>query len=98
MLSINIGDYRDGRRKIKKASIGFIRFGNHELALAYNGIATKIIDNAADDHGWIELMLAHERADKAGRRGFAMSSGYGNAAAKPHQLRKHSCPLNNRDI
>ena len=97
MLRINIGHDGDIRGQFQKCAVRLIGFDHHPFAIAKTRIGAIGIDDAAIDHGRIELARNKKSGHKRCCRCFTMRAGNRDAGFKPHQFRKHFCAPHNRN-
>ena len=89
MLGINIGNNGNIRWQLEKGPIGLIGLNHHPFAVTKPRIRAIGIDNAAIDHGRVEMSGHKQGCNKRCRRCLAMGSGNRHAGFKPHEFRQH---------
>ena len=89
MLGIDIGDDGDVGRQLQEGAVGFVGLHHHPVAGAEPRVGAVGVDDAAVDHGRIEVAGVEQRRDQRGGRGLAVGAGDGDAAFQPHQFGQH---------
>ena len=89
MLRVDIGDDGDVGRQFQKRAVALVGFHHHPLAGAQPRIGAVGIDDAAIDHGRIEIAGIEQGRDHRGGRGLAVGARDRNAAFEPHQFGQH---------
>ena len=89
MLGVDVGDDGDVGRQLQERAVGFVGLDHHPVAGAEPGVGAVGVDDAAVDHGRIEIRGIEQRRDERRRRGLAVGAGDGDAAFQPHQLGQH---------
>ena len=89
MLGIDIGDDGDVGRQLQERAVALVGLHHHPVAGAEPRVGAVGIDDAAIDHGRIEIAGVEQRSDHRGRRGLAVGAGDRDAALQPHQLGQH---------
>jgi len=89
MFRIDIGDDGDIGRQFQERAVALVGFHHHPLAGAEPGVGAIGIDDAAIDHGRIEIAGIEQGRDHRGRGGLAVGARDGDAALQPHQLGQH---------
>ena len=94
MLTVDVGDHCDGRRKFQKRSVTFVGFRHYIISLSENCVGADAFQLAADNHSRIQAAFSQHRSHD--RRGgcFAVCPGYSHTVFQPHQLGQHLCTRN----
>ena len=89
MLGIDIGDDGDVGRQFQERAVALVGFHHHPVAGAEPRIGAVGVDDAAIDHGRIEIAGIEQGCDHRGRGGLAMGARDRDAALQPHQFGEH---------
>ena len=89
VLGIDIGHHADLGRKLQEGAVGFVGLDHHPFAPADPRIGAPAIDDAARDHGRIEVRGFQQVGDERGGGGLAVRAGDRHGGARAHQLGKH---------
>jgi hypothetical protein len=89
MLGIDIGDDGDVGRQLQEGAVALVGLHHHPVAGAEPGVGAIGIDDAAIDHGGIEIAGIEQCRDHRGRGGLAVGACDRDAALQPHQLGQH---------
>ena len=97
MLGIDIGDDGDIGRQLQERAVALVGLHHHPVAGAQPRIGAVGVDDAAIDHGRIEIAGIEQGRDHRGRRGLAVGAGDRDAAFQPHQFGQHFGAAHHRD-
>jgi hypothetical protein len=98
VVGVDVGDHRQHRLQDQKRCIGFVGFGDQELALAKPRVGIRGDQPATDDEGGIESALRQDAGDETGGRRLAMGSRDGDSLLEPHQFGQHQGARHHRDV
>ena len=89
VLGVDIGDHADLGRELQERTVGLVGLDHHPFALADAGIGAPGIDDAAGDHGGVEIGRLQQIGDQRGGGGLAVGAGDRHGGARAHQLGQH---------
>ena len=89
VLGVDVGDHRDARRQAHEGAVGLVGLDHHPVAFAVAGVGAVGVDDAAVDHGRIELGGIEQRRDQRGGGGLAVGAGDRDRPLQAHQLAEH---------
>ena len=89
VLGVDVGDHRRARRQAHEGAVGLVGLDHHPVAFAVAGVGAVGVDDAAVDHGRIELRGIQQRRDQRGRGGLAVGAGDRDRPLQAHQLAEH---------
>ena len=89
VLGIDVGHDRDVGGELQEGAVRLVGLDHHPVAGAEPRIGAVGLDDAAVDHGRIEIAGVEQRRDQRGGRGLAVGAGDRDAALEPHQLGEH---------
>ena len=97
MLRVDIGDDGDVGRQFQKRAVALVGLHHHPFAGPQPRVGAVGVDDAAIDHGRIEIAGIEQGRDHRGGGGLAMGAGDRDAAFQPHQFGQHFGAAHHRD-
>ena len=97
VLGVHVGDHGDDRRQAQETAVALVGLDHHPVAGAEPRVGAVGVDDAAVDHGGVEMRRLQHRGDQAGGGGLAVRAADRDRPFQPHQFGQHLGPPHHRD-
>ena len=94
MLAIDIGHYRENRRKLEERTVAFVRLGHQILRFTQPRVGAHRVHASTDNDRGVKPAGGEHRSHHRSGGGLAMHAADGDAVLQPHQFGEHLGALN----